>query len=316
MKVKFALTYKNSEKSEHFIYFDDATYSGNQLKKIVVAISEVKDKNCNMVLSKLHIAIPYMSKLAFEKLKNEPVIIHYHSKIPVVSKEYGQNNGVTCTYFQHKMADFGISVHSCLSGQLLPGEASKAIFPFIPDIKPPYKGNNPLEFEEKTKEDIIQTYRKLSELDTKNIEINLQALLIIRTYIYAQYEKASAQESHEPWIRTYTYQNALNDIRQRLEKECSLVLFKPAQQIDENFFDFVMRKLLVNTPVHILKDVINREEDHSKFTMIVFESFLPGFRVRQEVVSILQVEVLSRKVKPAPPRSESCVTKGNDGYEA
>lgn len=123
----------------HIVIFDDATYSGNQMSRCLNSLFQVRilPEHQHFLNAETHIVIPFISEVGKKVLEGMNANVIYHETMPNFELDDVSINGVTATYFQHKIAQEGISTISLIStGETLRGKPG---IRFIPSTKEPYK---------------------------------------------------------------------------------------------------------------------------------------------------------------------------------
>lgn len=123
----------------HLVIIDDAIYSGNQMVKTLDPIleSRVLPDYQHLLSKEFHLVVPFISESGKERMSEREVNVIHQETIPNFKNEGLNIMGETATYFDHKIAQVGISTINILTtGETIRGKPGVR---FIPSTKEPYK---------------------------------------------------------------------------------------------------------------------------------------------------------------------------------
>ncbi len=205
-------------KVDHIVFIDDASYSGNQLTMFADWFLQLGVVNDNFLLLQMHIVIPYMSEKSIAKLASYNFIVHEHETIAPFCVSESRLSGATATYFQHKLAESGIST-------------IVAISEMIGEIQPPYK-LNPISLENEFKNKLIilknkyetlaNAKRNASGVETAHYDSSECGLTHSQRIGRIQhcFNQAQQQEKDfQPYERSYTFADAYIEVSVLISSE-------------------------------------------------------------------------------------------------
>ena len=132
-----------NEDSHHIVILDDAVYSGNQMTATVDSLLQLRVlPELQYLLDKeYHIIVPFISESGKKRLaERDEINVIYHETIPNFNIKGLNGMGMTATYFDHKIAQEGISTINIIrTGKTIRGKPGVM---FVPPTKEPYKSSS------------------------------------------------------------------------------------------------------------------------------------------------------------------------------